>query len=126
MNRYERYRQQPKWLQNYFIGIAERRYCSLFLDGKRFAIIKRDGHSSYIDRGTGIVYVPVDYLLIRKREKLFYWNSDTKVMWTGRLLRGARKLFQEKLRLADSGLGTKVSPLSKEEVRDALEVGEVG
>jgi hypothetical protein len=59
------------------------------------------------------VYVPVDYVLIRKREKPCYWNSDTKVMWTGRLPRGARKLLQEKLRLADSGLGTNVLPLSR-------------
>lgn len=92
--------ERPEWLQVISTGVCGGYNWQLLLDGKTHAVLKRPGMNSYVDRCTGVTYSPVDYVLVRKRNKR-YWGADINVIWTGRLTKEGRKKVEDALKEAD-------------------------
>jgi hypothetical protein len=91
---------RPKWLLDYFQGVYEVRYYSVILDGKKYAIVKKDGHMAWTHNYAPWHYEPTTYELLTK---FTTWGRDPKrkELGTGRLTKEMKAKFARILKQAD-------------------------
>jgi len=97
----DRWNNSPEWFKKYYGGVSERLNYSIFAESANWAIIKKEGHSSYLNRMSGSKYFPATYCLICKTSAKDYGHSvGQEVVFEGRLRKGDKEKIKQ--RLADS------------------------
>ena len=97
----ERWDNSPEWFKKYYGGVSERLDYSIFAESTNWAIIKKEGHTSYLNRMSGSKYFPATYCLICKTSAKDYGHSvGQEVVFEGRLRKGDEEKIKQ--RLADS------------------------
>lgn len=79
---------QPEWLCETVAGLVGNSKWRVFLEGKKYAIIVRAGHSSYLNRGSGTQYFPTEYVMVQKGAN--YWHGIFDVVHKGRMNKAKR------------------------------------
>jgi hypothetical protein len=100
--RYERFQKQPEYVQLYARGLTESTYYSVLFEGKKFAVLRRDGHSWYRGAYGGcMAYAPLACYLIRKDNR-GYWRDSGKEIHSGRLTKAALQKCEDILKEAEA------------------------
>lgn len=96
----ERWNKSPEWFKKYYGGVSERFFYSIFAESKNWAIVKQEGHASYLNRMSGTKYFPTKYCLVCKTSARDCGHCVEEVVFEGRLRKGDREKITQ--RLADS------------------------
>lgn len=100
----QRFDRQPKWVHDYTLGLAGSRYYYSVVESTHFGVVCHQGHTSYIDRGSGLQYSPTEFVLVKKGEN--YWGSSNRPLAVGRLTNFVRQRLQSALAQAEEALKT--------------------
>ena len=103
--RYERFLKQPDYLKVYVNGLSESNYYSVYLEGKIFSILRRDGHSWYKGGSFGCStgYAPTSYVLIKK-DNNGYWRDNGKEVHKGRIRKDCIFKLQNLLKVVEGSI----------------------
>lgn len=91
--------EQPPWLVAVVMGLVGNSKWSVFLEGKKYAIIVRAGHNSYLNRGSGVRYFPTEYVLVERWKN--YWEGTWDTVHTGRMSNEVRRKLGNLLSVKD-------------------------
>ena len=86
---------QPEWLCETVAGLVGCSKWRVFLEGKKYAIIVRAGHSSYLNRGSGTQYFHTEYVLVEKWKN--YWHGTFDPVHKGRMNKAKRAELEKLL-----------------------------
>jgi len=99
--RYQRYLEQPDYVKTYTHGLAGKTYYSVYLEGKAYGILRRDGHSFFSGGFMSKTrYIPVQYLLISKTNRGFWYDRGVE-LHTGKLTPEIKESLENALLQAD-------------------------
>lgn len=95
----ERWNNSPEWFKKYYGGISEHLNYYIFAESENWAIVKKEGHSSYLNRMSGSRYFPAQYCLIDKKTATDFGHSaGQEVVFEGRLRKGDREKIVQRLK----------------------------
>jgi len=95
-----RWNNSPEWFKKYYSGVSERFEYFIFAENEKWAIVKKEGHATYLNRMSGTKYFPTTYCLISKTSARNYGHCAEEVVFEGRLRKGDREKITQ--RLADA------------------------
>ena len=90
--------EQPQWLKDVVLGLAEGPTYSVVLEKSHYAVIKQPGGGLYQAIGSRAKYYPVQFILVEKGKN--HWHGLWQTVWTGRLTKEGRKVIETALALA--------------------------
>jgi hypothetical protein len=97
----EQWNNSPKWFKRYYEGISERLGFSIFSESKNWAIVKKEGGTHYLNRGSGSRYFPTEYCLVRKNGR-DYAHSHQETLLKGHLKKGDEERLRKALADAEA------------------------
>ena len=99
--KYDRFKKQPEWLQNYLVGIEGKLHYTLIYEGKKYALIKSDGYSWYYNVYNGMKYSPITYYICPIG--VDYWHNIPITIFEGRCKKEKIEEFKKYIDNCDDG-----------------------
>jgi hypothetical protein len=98
----DRWNNSPEWFKKYYSGVSECFGYSIFAESEKWAIVKKEGHATYLNRMSGTKYFPATYCLISKTNARNYGHCAEEVVFEGRLRKGDREKITQRLAGAEA------------------------
>lgn len=85
--------ERPEWLRETTAGIMGGHKYVIFLEGHKYAIIKRPGYTGYVSRIDPLKYYPTTYQLVEKGKG--FWGGKWSEVHQGRMNKEIRAKLEK-------------------------------